>query len=96
MGTAAMSQLQRLCNRAVRVTCGMRKYDHVSANRLGWLPFDLRIDTALLSFIAFTFLIAYCVRLDPPVHLVPIILMGLGCLHIFVLLLGKKFSDQKP
>ena len=45
LGTAAVtvSRLQRLCNRAVRVTCGLRKYDHVSATRhnLGWLLFDL-------------------------------------------------------
>ena len=31
LGTAAMSRLQRLCNRAVWVTYRMRKYDHISA-----------------------------------------------------------------
>ena len=35
LGTAAMSWLHRLCNRAVRVTCGLQKYDHVSAARDG-------------------------------------------------------------
>ena len=35
-----MSWLQRIQNRAVRMTCGLRKYDHVSQYRanLGWLP----------------------------------------------------------
>ena len=38
-GTAAVSRLQRLCNHAVRVTCGLRNYDHVSATRhnLAWM-----------------------------------------------------------
>ena len=45
LGTAAVSRLQRLCNCAVRVTCRLRKYDHVSAARynLGWLPFELLV-----------------------------------------------------
>ena len=45
LGTAAVSRLQRICNRAVRVTCGLRKYDHISAARhsLGWLPFELLV-----------------------------------------------------
>ena len=35
-----MSQLQCMQNRAVCMTCGLRKYDHVSQYRanLGWLP----------------------------------------------------------
>ena len=36
----SMSRLQRMQNRAVRLSCGLRKFDHVSQNRtnLGWLP----------------------------------------------------------
>ena len=36
----SMSLLQRMQNRAVHMTCGLRKYDHVSQDRanLGWLP----------------------------------------------------------
>ena len=39
------SRLSCLHNRAVRVTCGLRKYDHVSDCRLElcWLPLDLLI-----------------------------------------------------
>jgi len=42
LGVDAASQLQHLCNCAVQVTYGLKKYDHVSAARhiLGWLPFD--------------------------------------------------------
>jgi len=36
----SLSRLRRLHNRSVRLTCGLRKYDHVSNHRecLGWLP----------------------------------------------------------
>ena len=48
LGTAAVSRLQRLCNRAVR----FEKYDHVSAARhsLGWLPFKLLVQYRALVF----------------------------------------------
>ena len=70
LGTAAMSRLQRLCNRAVRVTCGLRKYDHVSAARysLGWLPFDLLIQYHALALMYRLYISDNCVRLDPPLH----------------------------
>ena len=37
-----LTRLYRLYNRAVRITCDLRKYDHISDNRrsLGWLPLD--------------------------------------------------------
>ena len=36
------SHLLHLCNRAIRVVCGLRKYGHVSNSRcaLGWLSLD--------------------------------------------------------
>ena len=38
----ALSRLTRLHNHGIRLTCGLRKYDHVSQYRaqLGWLPVD--------------------------------------------------------
>ena len=70
LGTAAMSRLQRLCNRAVWVTCGLRKYDHVSAARysLGWLPFDLLIQHRALALMYRLYISDNCVQLDPPLH----------------------------
>ena len=37
-----LSRLTRLHNHGIRLTCGLRKYDHVSQYRaqLGWLPVD--------------------------------------------------------
>ena len=45
------SCLCRLYNRAVRVTCGLRKYDHISNCRFGlrWLPLDLLIQHRALN-----------------------------------------------
>jgi len=50
LGVDATSRSQRLCNHAVRVTCGLKKYDHVSAacHTLGLLPFDSRCSIAHL------------------------------------------------
>ena len=38
----SLSRLIRLHNHGVRLTCGLRKYDHVSQHRacLGWLPVE--------------------------------------------------------
>ena len=103
LGTAAMSRLQRLCNRAVRVTCGLRKYDHVSAARhnLGWLPFDLLVQYRTLVLMHRHYVHDNCVQLDPP------LLFGPNHGHntrqsshfcnIFAirLLLGKDFLDLR-
>ena len=63
-----MSRLQRLCNCTVRVTCGLRKYDHVSAVRhnLGWLPFDLLVQYRTLVLMPCHYIRDNCVQLDPP------------------------------
>ena len=68
LGTAAVSRLQRLCNRAVRVTCGLRKYDHVSAARhnLGWLPFELLVQYRTLVLMHRHYVHDNCVQLNPP------------------------------
>ena len=44
LGTTAVSRLQRFCNRAVRVTCGLQKHEHVSAAcyNLGWYTIQLK------------------------------------------------------
>ena len=40
LGSTLLHKLQRMQNRAVRLCCSLRKYDHVSAfyHRLNWLP----------------------------------------------------------
>ena len=66
--TAPASRLQHLCNRTVRVTCGLRKYDYVSAARhnLGWLPFDLLVQYRTLVLMHRHYVHDNCVQLDPP------------------------------
>ena len=73
LGTAAVSRLQRLCNRAVRVTCGLRKYDHVSAahHNLGWLPFNLLVQYRTLVLMHRHYVHDNCVQLDPPLLFSP-------------------------
>ena len=68
LGTAAMSRLQRLCNRAVWVTCRLRKYDHVSAARHNWLPFDLLVQYRALALMHHHYIHDNCVQLDPPLQ----------------------------
>ena len=45
LGTDATSRLKHFCYCAVQITCGLQKYDHVSAARhnLGWLLLDLLV-----------------------------------------------------
>ena len=73
LGTAAVFRLQRLCNCAVQVTCGLRKYDHVSAARhnLGWLPFELLVQCRTLVLMRRHYVHDNCVQLDPPLLLGP-------------------------
>ena len=63
------SRLCRLYNRAVRVTCGLRKYDHVSDCRLGlrWLPLDLLIQHRALNVMYRYYTDDNCILLNPPV-----------------------------
>ena len=63
------SCLCRLYNRAVRVTCGLRKYDHVSDCRLGlrWLPLDLLIQHRALNVMYRYYTDDNCILLNPPV-----------------------------
>ena len=68
-----MSRLQRLCNRAVRVTCRLRKCDHVSAahHKLGWLPFELLVQYRTLVLMYRHYNHDNCVQQDPPLLLGP-------------------------
>jgi len=52
LGVDATSRLQHLCNRAVQITCGLKKYDHVSAacHTLGWLTFDYLVQHHTQSY----------------------------------------------
>ena len=70
LGTVGVSRLQRFCNRAVRVTCGLRKYDHVSAARhsLGWLPFKQLVQYRALTLMYRHYIHNDCVQLDPPLQ----------------------------
>ena len=51
LGTDAASRLKHFCYHAVQITCGLRKYDHVSAARhnLGWLLLDLLVQHQALN-----------------------------------------------
>ena len=66
--TVAVSRLQHLCNRAVRLTRRLRKYNHVSAtcHNLGWLPFELLVQYCTLVLTHCHYVCDNCVQLDPP------------------------------
>ena len=51
LNTDLVSRLCRLYNKAIRVTCGLKKFDHVSDCRLalGWLPLDFFIQFHALN-----------------------------------------------
>ena len=100
LGTAAMSRLQRLCNRAVRVTCRLRKYDHVSAARhnLGWLPFELLVHYRTLVLMSRHYVHDNCVQHFCLVQIMVIIQDSLHISVIFFvirLLLDKNFLDLR-
>ena len=73
LGVDATSRSQRLCNHAVRVTCGLKKYDHVSAacHTLGWLTFDSLVQHHTLNLMSHHYTHADCVQLDPPFQFGP-------------------------
>ena len=49
----ALLRLNRLHNRAIRITCGLRKSDHISSHRqsIGWLPVSLLIQVSEFSLL---------------------------------------------
>ena len=63
-----VSCLCRFHNQAVRVTCGLRRYDHVSDCRLGhqWLPLNLLIQHRALNILYRYYTGDYHVSLDLP------------------------------
>jgi len=65
-----LSQLYRLYNRAIRITCGLRKYDHVSDSRhsLGWLSLDSLVQHCALSVMYHHNVDQDCVVLNPPLQ----------------------------
>ena len=72
-----ISCLQYLCNQAVRVICGLQKFDHVSDShyRLVWLPFNLLVQyRALITIhhqyilIILQFLLSHHLSLDQIIY----------------------------
>ena len=64
------SRLHRLYNRAVRVVCGLRKYDHVASSRrtLGWLPLDNLMKHCAVNLMFRHYANSDCVVFDPPIE----------------------------
>ena len=75
MSTASVSSLymtsavQRLLNWGVRITAGLRKYDHISSHRarLQWLSVESQIEYRSLCAIHRQYSSHQCVPLDPPI-----------------------------
>ena len=84
----SLSRLARLHNRGVRLTCGLRKYDHVLQHRarLGWLPVEsfVKYIAPLLHYFEIIML-AEVSRLILHFSLVVPTLMKLDVLHITLL-----------
>ena len=81
-------------------TCGLQKYDHVSAARhnLGWLPFDSLVQYRALALMYRHYIHDNCVQLDPPLQFGSNHAYGTRqSSHFFgiQLLLDRNFSDRK-
>ena len=65
----SLQWLQRLLNWGVRITAGLRKYDHISSHRsrLRWLPVESQIEYRSLCAIHRQCSSHQCVPLDPPI-----------------------------
>ena len=65
----SLQRLQRLLNWGVRITAGLRKYDHISSHRarLRWLPVESQIEYRSLCAIHRQYSSHQCVPLDPPI-----------------------------
>ena len=97
------SRLHCLYNRAVRITCGLQKYDHVSDSRhtLWWLSLDSLVKHRALGVMYRHYTKCDCVVFNPPIQFGLIICMILGFHPIFVVFLAAKlvldsvFLDQE-
>ena len=69
LAKSSLQRLQRLLNWGVRITAGLRKYDHVSSHRarLRWLPVESQIEYRSLCAIHRQYSSHQCVQLDPPI-----------------------------
>ena len=69
LGSTLLQRLQRMQNRAVRLCCNLRKYDHVSAfyHRLSWLPLPCFIQFRSLCLMYRQYHQFKCIPLEPPI-----------------------------
>ena len=69
LNTDLVSRLCHLYNRAIRVTCGLKKFDHVSDCRLalGWLPLNFFIQHRALNVMYKYYADDQYVSLDPAI-----------------------------
>ena len=69
LGSTLLQRLQRMQNRAVRLCCSLRKYDHVSAfyHRLNWLPLPCFIQFRSLCLMYRQYHQFKCFPLEPPI-----------------------------
>ena len=64
------SRLQRMQNRGVRLSCNLKKYDHVSSHHLGlrWLSVQDQIKQSTLSCMYRQCHYETCLKLHPPIY----------------------------
>ena len=69
LGSVLSQRLQRMQNRAVRLCCNLRKYDHVSAfyHKLNWLPLSCFIQFKSLCLMYHHYHCFKCIPLEPPI-----------------------------
>ena len=69
LNSILLQRLQRMQNRAVRLCCNLRKYDHISAfyHKLNWLPLPCFIQFKSLCSLYCQYHHFKCIPLEPPV-----------------------------
>ena len=69
LGSILSQRLQRMQNRAVRLCCNLRKYDHVSAfyHKLNWLPLPCFIQFKSLCLMYHQYHYFKCIPLEPSI-----------------------------
>ena len=94
----SLSRLARLHNRGVRLTCGLRKYDHVSQHRtrLGWLPVESFVKYRSLITLFRDYYVGRGVSLNPALQFGRTHSYGTRCPahHITTSRLKKSFSQK--
>ena len=81
----SLLRLNRLHNKAVRITCGLHKSDHISSHRqsIGWLPVSLLIQHRTLCAMMDQYT-GRGIQFNPLYNLVGCILIAPGVLHILL------------